>query len=111
MEANLTTYTVTFSTTDTKCMSLIQVVKEGIWLGRLLGDLNLHHDHQVVMACDSLSAICLAKNQVCHKRTKHIKSFKMIKIGIVDNLNGIFTKHVPHGKFQNCIDLLNVLYC
>ena len=52
------------STTNTKCMSLIQVVNEGIWLGRLLGDLDLHHDHQVVMACDSLSAICLAKNQV-----------------------------------------------
>ena len=37
----------------------------------IVGDLGLHEE-QVVVFCDSQSAICLAKDQVHHKRTKHI---------------------------------------
>ncbi|XP_056695373.1 uncharacterized protein [Spinacia oleracea] len=41
-------------------MVLTEAAKEGIWLKEL-----------VIVYCDSLSAICLAKDQVHHERTKH----------------------------------------
>ncbi|CAL1399879.1 unnamed protein product [Linum trigynum] len=99
-------------------MALTEAAKEGIWLKGLVGDLGLHHD-QAVVYCDSLSAICLAKDQVHHERTKHIdvryhfwrteKRIKVKKVGTEDNPAHMFTKPVPHGKFQHCLDLLNVL--
>ncbi|CAL1379039.1 unnamed protein product [Linum trigynum] len=99
-------------------MALTEAAKEGIWLKGLVGDLGLHYD-QAVVYCDSLSAICLAKDQVHHERTKHIdvryhflrteKRIKVKKVGTADNPADMFTKPVPHGKFQHCLDLLNVL--
>ncbi|KAG7564482.1 hypothetical protein ISN44_As10g012460 [Arabidopsis suecica] len=63
--------TVTLSTTEAEYMALTEAAKEGIWLKGLVSDLGLHHD-QATVYCDSLSAICLAKDQVHHERTKHI---------------------------------------
>ncbi|CAL1356411.1 unnamed protein product [Linum trigynum] len=109
---------VTLSTTEAEYMALTEAAKEGIWLKGLVGDLGLHHD-QAVVYCDSLSAICLAKDQVHHERTKHIdvryhflrteKRIKVKKVGTADNPADMFTKPVPHGRFQHCLDLLNVL--
>ncbi|CAL1357768.1 unnamed protein product [Linum trigynum] len=109
---------VTLSTTEAEYNALTEAAKEGIWLKGLVGDLGLHHD-QAVVYCDSLSAICLAKDQVHHERTKHIdvryhflrteKRIKVKKVGTADNPADMFTKPVPHGKFQHCLDLLNVL--
>ncbi|KAJ4729013.1 Retrovirus-related Pol polyprotein from transposon TNT 1-94 [Melia azedarach] len=112
--------TVTLSTTEAEYMALTEAAKEGIWLKGLVSDLGLHHD-QAIVYCDSLSVICLAKDQVHHEKTKHIdvryhflrseKRIKVNKVGIADNLADIFTKPVPHSKFQHCLDLLNVRSC
>ncbi|KAJ4704922.1 Retrovirus-related Pol polyprotein from transposon TNT 1-94 [Melia azedarach] len=112
--------TVTLSTTEAEYMALTEAAKEGIWLKGLVSDLGLHHD-QAIVYCDSLSAICLAKDQVHHERTKHIdvryhflrseKRIKVNKVGTVDNPADMFTKPVPHSKFQHCLDLLNVRSC
>ncbi|CAL1383145.1 unnamed protein product [Linum trigynum] len=109
---------VTLSTTKAEYMALTETAKEGIWLKGLVGDLGLHHD-QAVVYCDSLSAICLSKDQVQHERTNHIdvryhflrteKRIKVKKVDTTDNPADMFTKPVPHGKFQHCLDLLNVL--
>ncbi|MGF2565643.1 Ty1/Copia family ribonuclease HI, partial [Ralstonia pseudosolanacearum] len=74
---------------------------------------------QAIVYCDSLSAICLAKDQVHHERTKHIdvryhfirteKRIKLKKIGTEDNPADMFTKAVPGGKFKHCLDLLNIV--
>ena len=84
-------------------MALTKATKEGIWLKGLVSDLGLHHDH-ATMYCDSLSAICLAKDQVHHERTKHIDvryhflssetRIKVKKVGIADNSADMFTKPV-----------------
>ena len=110
--------TVTLSTTEAEYMALTEAAKEGIWLKGLVSDLGLHHD-QAVIFCDSLSAICLAKDQVHHERTKHIdvryhflrseSRIKVQKIPTADNPADMFTKPVPHSKFRHCLDLLNVL--
>ncbi|KAJ4713215.1 Retrovirus-related Pol polyprotein from transposon TNT 1-94 [Melia azedarach] len=112
--------TVTLSTTEAEYMALTEAAKEGIWLKGLVSDLGLHHD-QAIVYCDSLSAICLAKDQVHHERTKHIdvryhflrseKRIKVNKVGTTDNPADMFTKPVPHSKFQHCLDLLNVRSC
>ncbi|KAJ4715159.1 Retrovirus-related Pol polyprotein from transposon TNT 1-94 [Melia azedarach] len=112
--------TVTLSTTEAEYMALTEATKEGIWLKGLVSDLGLHHD-QAIVYCDSLSAICLAKDQVHHERTKHIdvryhflrseKRIKVNKVGTADNPADMFTKPVSHSKFQHCLDLLNVRSC
>ncbi|KAJ4703754.1 Retrovirus-related Pol polyprotein from transposon TNT 1-94 [Melia azedarach] len=112
--------TVTLSTTEAEYMALTKAAKEGIWLKGLVSDLGLHHD-QAIVYCDSLSAICLAKDQVHHERTKHIdvryhflrseKRIKVNKVGTADNPADMFTKPVSHSKFQHCLDLLNVRSC
>ncbi|KAJ4715506.1 Retrovirus-related Pol polyprotein from transposon TNT 1-94 [Melia azedarach] len=112
--------TVTLSTTEAEYMALTEAAKEGIWLKGLVSDLGLHHD-QAIVYCDSLSAICLAKDQVHYERTKHIdvryhflrseKRIKVNKVGTANNPADMFTKPVPHSKFQHCLDLLNVRSC
>ncbi|XP_048490429.1 secreted RxLR effector protein 161-like [Beta vulgaris subsp. vulgaris] len=108
---------VTLSTTEAEYMALTAAAKEGIWLRGLVSDFGLHHDRATVY-CDSLSAICLAKDQVHHDRTKHIdvryhflRSEKRIvvkKVGTADNPADMFTKPVAVRKFKHCLDLLNV---
>ena len=101
-------------------MALTEAAKEGIWLKVLVSDLGLHHD-QATVCSDSLSAICLAKDQVHHERTKHIdvrhhflrskKRIKVKKVGTAANPADMFTKPVPQSKFQHCLDLLNIRSC
>jgi len=96
--------TVTLSTTEAEYMASTEAAKEGIWLKGLVTDIRLHQD-QATMYCDSLSAICLAKDHVHHERTKHIdvryhflrneKRFQVKKVGTADNPVDMFTKPVP----------------
>ena len=110
---------VTLSTTEAEYMALTSAAKESIWLKGLVGELGIAQDFATVY-CDSLSAICLAKDQVHHDRTKHIdvryhflrtdKRVKVKKIGTADNPADFFTKSVPFSKFKHCLDLLNIDY-
>jgi hypothetical protein len=109
--------TVTLSTTEAEYMALTEAAKEGIWLKGLVSDLGIHHD-QATVFCDSLSAICLAKDHLHHDRTKHIdvryhflrteKRIQVKKISTHHNPADMFTKPVPLSKFSHCLDLLNV---
>ncbi|GJW70913.1 secreted RxLR effector protein 161-like protein [Tanacetum coccineum] len=108
---------VVLSTTKAEYMALTKVAKKGIWLKGLIEDLGFSQD-QATVFCDSISAICLAKDQVYHDRTKHIdvcyhfirteRRIKVKKIGTQDNHADVFTKPVPLSKFRHCLDLLNV---
>ncbi|GJU24648.1 transposable element [Tanacetum coccineum] len=108
---------VALSTTEAEYMALTEAAKEGIWLKGLIEDLGFPQD-QATVFCDSMSAICLAKDQVYHDRTKHIdvryhfirseRRIKVKKIGTQDNPADVFTKPVPLSKFRHCLDLLNI---
>ncbi|GJX70172.1 transposable element [Tanacetum coccineum] len=108
---------VALSTTEAEYMALTEAAKEGIWLKGLIEDLGFPQD-QAIVFCDSMSAICLAKDQVYHDRTKHIdvryhfirseRRIKVKKIGTKDNPADVFTKPVPLSKFRHCLDLLNI---
>ena len=62
---------VALSTTEAEYMAITEAVKEVIWLQGLLDDLGVGQK-QVIVFCDSQSAIHLAKKQVYHARTKLI---------------------------------------
>ncbi|GKF30397.1 hypothetical protein Tco_0100195, partial [Tanacetum coccineum] len=62
---------VALSTTEAEYIALIEAAKEAIWFKGLIEDLGFPQDKAIVF-CDSMSAICLAKYQVYHDRTRHI---------------------------------------
>ncbi|GJU69290.1 retrovirus-related pol polyprotein from transposon TNT 1-94 [Tanacetum coccineum] len=109
--------TVALSTTEAGYMALTEAAKEGIWLKGLIEDLGFLKD-QATVFCDSMSAICLAKDQVYHDRTKHIdvryhfirtkRIIKVKKIGTQDNHADVLTKQIPLNKLRHCLDLVNI---
>ena len=66
---------VALSTTEAEYISLVEAIKEGLWLRGLTEELG-YQQEEVSVGCDSQSAICLAKNNVFHDRTKHFVVFK-----------------------------------
>nr|KYP47130.1 Retrovirus-related Pol polyprotein from transposon TNT 1-94 [Cajanus cajan] len=52
---------VALSTTEAEYMALTEAAKEGIWLKELVTDLGIIQECALIF-CDSLSAICLAKD-------------------------------------------------
>jgi len=65
--------TVALMNTDAKYRGAAMATCEVAWLRKLLGDLGLHVDRQVVIYCDNLSSIQLARNLVFHAQMKHIE--------------------------------------
>lgn len=112
--------TVALSTTEAEYMAVTEAFKEAIWVHGLIEDLGIDQEN-VEVFCDSQSAICLAKNQVHHSRTKHIDvRFHFIreiveegdvllqKIPTADNPADMLTKVVSGIKFKHCLDLINI---
>ena len=52
-------------------MALTTAVKESDWLRGILGDFGVIQE-SVAVGCGNNSALCLAKHQVYHERSKHI---------------------------------------
>lgn len=112
--------TVALSTTEAEYMAVTEAFKEAIWLQGLIKDLGIVQKN-VNIFCDSQSAICLAKNQVHHGRTKHIDvrfhfireiidegNILLQKIQTAENPADMLTKVVSGIKFQHCKNLINI---
>ena len=117
---------VALSTTEAEYIALVEAIKEGLWLSGLTEELG-YDQAEVSIGCDSQSAICLAKNNAFHDRTKHVvvskhvalkMSFvrKMIETGEVKvqkvhtskNPAGMLTKVIPVMKFDQALKELGV---
>ena len=104
-------------------MALAEAFKEAIWLRGLVNEIGIKQE-SILIHCDSQSVICLAKNQVCHARTKHIVvmypkirdwvatgEISVEKIHTNENAADMLTKLVTTEKFRHCLDLLNLSSC
>jgi hypothetical protein len=87
------------------CTCSVMVACEIAWLRKLLGDLGLHVDRHVVIYCDNLSSIQMARNPMFHARMKHIEvhhhfirekvlagEIDLIYVNTKDQIADIFTK-------------------
>ena len=63
---------MSMSSTEAKYQGAVVATREAIWLKRLLKDLQVEVSELIVIYCDNLSSIQLAKNPVFHAWTKHI---------------------------------------
>ncbi|CAL9233575.1 unnamed protein product [Arabidopsis halleri] len=112
---------VAISTTEAEYMALAEATKEALWLKRITCELGFPQK-SVEIFCDSQSAICLAKNNVFHERTKHIHirfhfirdviaegDLVVTKIDTQINPADILTKSVPVKKFEDGRSDLRVL--
>ncbi|KAG8489015.1 hypothetical protein CXB51_016942 [Gossypium anomalum] len=112
--------TVALSTTEAEYMAITEACKEAIWLKGLFSKLN--EDLQIsTVFCDSQSAIFLTKDQMFHKRIKHINvryhfvhdiiargDIVVSKISTHENPADMMTKSLPITKFEHCLDLVGV---
>ena len=120
---------VALSTTEAEYISLVEAIKEGLWLRGLAEELG-YQQEEVKVECDSQSAICLAKNNVFHNRTKHVAvskhislkmSFvrdmvdkgevKIVKIHTSKNPADMLTKVIQVTKFDQALSELGVARC
>ncbi len=97
--------TVGLSSTKAEYMGAAMATCEVAWFRKLLGDLGLHVDRQVVIYCDNLNNNQLARNPMFHARTKHIEvhyhfirekilagEIDFIYVSTKDQVADIFTK-------------------
>ncbi len=95
---------------------------EVVWLRKLLGDLRLHVDRQIVIYCDNLSNIQLARNPMFHARTKHIEvhyhfirekvlagEIDLIYVNTEDQVADIFIKVVGAKKHRRFYSMLGMM--
>ena len=106
---------------EAEYIALTEAVKESFWLRGMIGDFGLKQE-SVAINCDNSSAICLAKHQTFHERSKHIDvrlhfirdeidkgSVRVEKVGTEHNAANMLTKALPRSKFRHCLDLVRVV--
>lgn len=64
-------HVVALSCIKAEYIVVIEVVKEALWVRVMLNELNVKQQI-LVLHCDNHGAIHLSKNQMFHKRSKHI---------------------------------------
>lgn len=65
--------TVALSSTEAEYVAMTATACQAVWLRRILGDMGQVQSKATVLYCDNRSAMLLAKNPICHSRTKHIE--------------------------------------
>ena len=97
--------TVALSSTEAEYRGAAVAACEVAWLRKLLVDLCVEVPHKIVIYCDNLSSIQLARNPVFHARTKHIEvhyhfirervlagDIDLVYVGTDEQVADIFTK-------------------
>ena len=113
---------VALSTTEAEYVAASDATKEGIWLRRLLLDLNPEWNVPLPLLCDNQSAIRLIRNPEFHQRTKHIdvryhfirghheaKEIDVLYVPTEEQLADPFTKPLPNPRFTTLRDSLGII--
>ena len=111
---------VALSTTESEYIASISAVKESFWTKGIAAEFEVEQS-VVTVHCDNSSALCLARHQTFHERSKHIDvrlhfirdevekgNAKVVKISTLHNPADMFTKALPKEKFEHCKRLINV---
>jgi hypothetical protein len=114
--------TVALSSTEAEYRGAAMATCEVAWPRKLLGDLGLHVDRQVVIYCDNLSSIQLVRNPMFHARTKHIEvhyhfirekvlagEIDLIYVNTEDQVVDIFTEVLEAEKHRRLCSMLGVM--
>lgn len=114
---------VTTSSTEAETVSLCTAVKDSLWLFNFATELGIITQTTIDVYCDNTSAISLASNQKCAKRTKHLRARfaflqeqvqnKNIKITHVKSnlqLADMLTKSITIKSFKEARDKLMASY-
>ena len=93
------------STCEAEYIAVAPCMCQAMWLGYILGELNLVKEDPISIYVDNKSAISLAKNPVSHSQSKHInikyhflreqvndKIVEFVHCKTEENLADIFTK-------------------
>ena len=112
---------VSLSSIEVEYHGAAMVACEVTWLCKLLIDLCVDVTHKVVIYCDNLSSIQLARNPVFHARTKHIEvhyhfiwecvvagNIDLVYAGIDEQRADIFTKALGVEKLCRFWTMLGV---
>ncbi len=116
--------TVALSSTEVEYRGVVMATCEVTWLCKLLGDLGLHVDRHVVIYCDNLNNIQLARNPMFHAQTKHIEvhyhfirekvlagEIDLIYVSTEDQVADIFTKVLgakKHRRFRSMLGMMEL---
>jgi hypothetical protein len=104
---------VALSTAETEYIALSVVVREAVWLRKLLTDLFDHEMDSTIIHCDNQSCVKLFENLVFHNKSKHIEiKYHYIKdmvqrkavhkqyLPTHEEIADIFTKPLARTKFE-----------
>ena len=113
--------TVALSSTEAEYRGAATAACEVVWLQKLLHDLDAQVDNPVVIYCDNMRSIQLARNPVFHARTKHIEvhyhfvreevlagEIDLAYVSTHEQIADIFTKALGAEKLQMFRSLLGV---
>ena len=112
---------VALSTAEAEYVALCAAAQEAVWLQQLASDLLNKNIRATTILEDNQSAICMAKNQQSHRRTKHIEikyhfirdlveagRIKLIYCPSEKMVADMLTKGLPIFQFENLRGLLGM---
>ena len=110
------------SSAEAEVRAMAHGICEGIWLKRLLEELQLAPHGPMKLMCDNQAAISIAKNPVHHDRTKHVEidrhfikekiEQKIIEVDYIptrQQIADIMTKAVPRTQFDILLSKLGMI--
>ena len=114
------------STAEAEFRAAAQGICEGLWLKKLLEELQAEIKLPIKLYCDNKAAINISLNPVQHDRTKHIEidrhfirekvdegSICMTYVPTKEQVADIFTKGLSKQRFDDLVcklDMINI-YC
>jgi hypothetical protein len=105
---------VALSTTEAEYMAATQACKEAIWMKKLMEELGYKQDN-ILLYCDSQSALHIARNPAFHSRTKHIDVQyhfvrEVVEDGSVD-FQKVHTKENPADALTKPVNTDKYIWC
>jgi uncharacterized membrane protein YgcG len=106
--------TVALSTAEAEYVALSSAAQHGVWMRRILEDMQQARRESTVIKCDNMSTIAMAKNPVQHGRCKHIDiklhfvrdlvadgTIKLEFVSTENQLADLLTKGLPVKIFED----------